>query len=300
MHRVYTLLLCAAAGLAAQSGTFTNYHSYPLPGSTDANGYPFSIVAGPDGALWYTRIECPVNCLSRITTGGTVTEYAVPGSFDITVGPDGALWTTDYAYSRIWRTTTAGATRSFPIPTPDSDPRGITVGPDGALWFAEYAGNIGRITTAGAITEYPLPSPPNEPGYLVTGSDGALWFTDEKANRIGRITTDGVVTQYPLPTAGSQPFRIVAGPDGALWFVEFANDKVGRITTAGVLTEYPIFNHGPVGITAGPDGALWVSEAGGVTRITVDGLITAYPAGATPDGITVGVSGGEKLGHFGG
>jgi len=76
---------------------------YPRP---SYNGYnnlaPYAITTGPDGALWFTSQR--VNVIGRITTGGAVTIYRLPGgtsgdefwvSRGITMGPDGALWITN-------------------------------------------------------------------------------------------------------------------------------------------------------------------------------------------------------------
>src|ERR1035437_7949938 len=121
-----------------------------------------------------------------------------PGT--IVAGPDGALWFNDYTKSQIFRITTSGTMTSYPTLTPFSGPRSIVAGPDGALWFAEDSANkIGRITTGGAITEFPLPATLNGPTGIVRGPDGALWFWDNVNGRIGRITTSGVVTSFPIP-----------------------------------------------------------------------------------------------------
>src|SRR5262249_35699786 len=75
--------------------------------------------------------------------------------WDLVAGPDGATWFTERQSGKIGRITTAGAITEFTIPIPNSSPSGITVGPDGALWFtASGSGTtppfafIGRITTA--------------------------------------------------------------------------------------------------------------------------------------------------------
>src|SRR5262245_26972023 len=98
----------------------------------------------------------------------------------IVAGPDGALWFTEGAGDKIGRVSTAGSVTEYTIPTVDASPNGITSGPDGALWFTEGGGNgaIGRITTSGSITEYPIPSLViSGPISIASGSDGALWFT---------------------------------------------------------------------------------------------------------------------------
>jgi streptogramin lyase len=59
-----------------------------------ANSQPVGITVGQDGALWFT--ESGLDKIGRITTGGTVSEYASPvtglGLRGIAVAPDGSLW----------------------------------------------------------------------------------------------------------------------------------------------------------------------------------------------------------------
>ncbi len=114
---------------------------------------PQGITAGPDGALWFTEVGA--NKIGRITTAGSITEFAIPASnpTNITAGPDGALWFTEVGANKIGRITTAGSITEFSLPTIGSGPQGITAGPDGALWFTEvFANKIGRITTGSQET----------------------------------------------------------------------------------------------------------------------------------------------------
>src|SRR5580658_6839578 len=252
---------------------------YPIP---TANAWPLGIVAGPDGALWFTELgTAPIHMgkIGRVTTAGVITEYPLATSDSsaagITAGPDGALWFT--VWNSIGRITTEGVITEYPVPTANASPYGITAGPDGALWFTESEGNnIGRITTAGVITEYPVPTANSMPWGITAGPDGALWFTEASGSNIGRVTTAGVITEYPAPT----PYGITAGPDGALWFTEYEGN-IGRITTAGAITQYPLPYSGssPFAIAAGPDGALWftMEPASDIGRITTAGVVTLYP-----------------------
>src|SRR5205085_790708 len=64
----------------------------------------------------------------------------------------------------------------YPLPSPNSHPRGITVGVDGNLWFAED-NKIGRMTIAGVITEFSTPTSNSNPLQITAGPDGNLWFT---------------------------------------------------------------------------------------------------------------------------
>src|ERR1700754_4948528 len=55
----------------------------------------------------------------------------------IVAGPDGALWFTQAVGNSIGRMTTDGVlTNEWAIPTPNSTPDGIAIGPDGSVWFA--------------------------------------------------------------------------------------------------------------------------------------------------------------------
>ena len=61
----------------------------------DAISGPEGIVAGPDGALWFTNYTG--NSIGRITTTGQVTTYTGTGINSpegMTADPDGALWFT--------------------------------------------------------------------------------------------------------------------------------------------------------------------------------------------------------------
>jgi virginiamycin B lyase len=230
---------------------------------------PSDIVAGADGALWFTEPSGFPFGIGRITTDGTFNEYGPdlnncnPCSITpngIAATPDGNIWFTDFnrnAIGKLDPSTPTGNFTFYDIPTPNATPSGITVGPDSALWFAEFHGNqIGRIDPAtGIITELGAPIGPDR---ITTGPDGNLWFTEPFNNMVGRITTAGVVTEFPLPTP-SQPRDIVAGPDGALWFTEYNANQLARITTDGVITTVQKVRGGPWGIGRGLNNTIWLA-----------------------------------------
>jgi streptogramin lyase len=107
---------------------------------------PTNMTAGSDGALWFVENLA----IGRITTGGTLSQTAIPGASPqavfITAGPDGALWFTDTGNNAIGRITTSGTITEYTVTTPFSNPTGITVGPDGNIWFTECLTNtIGML-----------------------------------------------------------------------------------------------------------------------------------------------------------
>ena len=277
-------------GRAAASSGVTNFSG---PGIGNAT----SIVAGPDGALWFLG---GTTGIARITTSGTVTDFTLPNlggyASSLAVGPDGALWFTingatfDPVKFSIGRITTDGTFTNFTDPS-IHDPFGITAGPDGALWFTNFDTNsIGRITTAGAVTNFTDPSIHN-PFAITAGPDGALWFTGYSNHSIGRITTAGAVTTFTDPSINHSR-SITAGSDGALWFTN-TNNTIGRISTAGAITHYTgVSVSAALGITSGSDGALWFTNFAkhSIGRITTSGTITHFddPSIQGPTGIAAG------------
>jgi len=242
-----------------------------------SNSQLTSMVAGPDGAMWFTE----TGAIGRVDGNGAISEYFLPTAStypqSIVVGKDEALWFAEASVPRIGRITTSGAITEFVIP---NGAVFITPGSDGALWFNSDNNTtsyfIGRITTGGTVTTYTTSSYITA---MASGSDGAVWFA-EASGKLGRITTSGSITEYPLPDPNADPFQITTGPDGALWFTETGDNKIGRITTDGIISEYAVSaqDSGPTGICSGPDGAIWFVDFGGkhVGRVTMAGVVSEF------------------------
>ena len=111
--------------------------------------------------------------------------------WDIVAGPDGALWFTEIAGNRIGRITVDGEITEYDLPTPNALPNEIELGPNGTLVFSEQAaGKIGLISMDGAITEYDVPTPNSQPVGLVARGN-KVWFAETTGNAIGRLTLAG-------------------------------------------------------------------------------------------------------------
>lgn len=239
----------------------------------------------------------------------------------IASGSDGALWFTTYSDNVIGRTTTAGVTTLYTVPTKDNGivwgNGGITSGSDGALWYVANSGqDIGRITTSGSVSTFPLPSGIGYTTAITSGPDGALWFVVNNSsgtNSIGQLTTSGQFTIFTDPSLGSADWDasdhryiwdITKGPDGALWFssayASNLNDGswIGRISTSGVVTQYPIpFGVNPGPLTAGPDGAIWfaginINGGNAIGRVTTSGAFSEYSGQAGQIGQVLGLTAG--------
>ncbi len=207
----------------------------PRPGLTGAT--PYSIVAGPDGAMWFT--ERDGNAIGRITTTGHIREYPLPTGRPMRNG--------------VGRDDIPGRTGS-------SEPGDIVTGPDGALWFTEeYADRIGRITRGGHVHEYALPDaqPRSDGGSLgptglTVGPGGALWFVLGNRDRIVRFTLSGRATYFELPHteqqdmtyAFGQPNGLAHGSGGSLWFSEVGG--VGRFRFPDCVTVYRTTSPAPL------------------------------------------------------
>jgi virginiamycin B lyase len=194
-------------------------------GRQRANGlWPREIVAGRDGALWFTEYKSGL--IGRITTGGAITRFPsrVRDPWGIAAGPDGALWYT--GWDGIGRITTDGQVTTYPLA--DTSARGIAAGPDGAMWFTNGR-SIGRITMDGTMHHFNIRAPNAYAGQLTTGPDGAIWFTDgnRARNRVWRLTVDGAFTEYRIDYRQVSPEAIVATPDGGLWFTLVGGPDAG-------------------------------------------------------------------------
>jgi streptogramin lyase len=270
------------AGLSAQTLT-----EFALP----KGARPQSIVAGPDGKLWFTDLSDPPR-IGWMTLAGDVALFPsgarrgfVP--VDIAAGADGNGWATYVDFNdngSINRLTPGGEHREFL-----SSGIWITAGPDGNLWFSQFLA-IGRMTTDGQVTSFPIPDGA-VPGDITVGPDGNLWFTHHDRTGIGRITLGGVVTGQFLTPA--RPARLRSGPDGNLWFTQFFANRIGRITNSGTVTEFAIPGSA-YDLVAGPDGNVWFTypDANRIGRITRDGVLVGDITIPNPAaGLTVGSDG---------
>jgi virginiamycin B lyase len=299
--------VAGAPAQAAQLGAITEFPT--APGSR-----PLAIVAGPDGALWFTQIGA--NKIGRMTTDGVLTdEWTVPTPNSqpdgIAIGPDGSVWFAEVLGNKIGRLRPDRAIVEYPVPTLDSRPTEVTVGPDGHVWFTERGtvaapgSKVGNVDpSTGTVSDYVVRSG-SRPLGIVAGPDGNVWVTEQAGNAVGRVNTAGVLLdQHALPQSNSQPWEPTAGPDGAIWFTEFAGNRIGRLTVDGLLTEYaiPTPASSPNVIVSGPDPdpahsrSLWFAETGAnkIGRITTTGVVSEFsiPSAATqPVGVAAGPDG---------
>jgi len=224
-----------------QIETFT----VPLPpvprGSAPRNTQVTSVVAGPDGNLWFDVEQVageevmPDGYVGRITPAGAVSLFTVPGGGQpgyIQVGADGNLWSRilvplgapgcalgGYApSSTVVRVTPTG---QVTVMSEDSAQfAGGTVGPGGDQWWMTSSGMLRRTTPSGHVTDFPADTSLGfwYPVHFVFGPDGNLWYVN--GLNILRMTPTGQVSAYGTPGTNNGAIWITTGPDGRLWFVE--------------------------------------------------------------------------------
>ncbi|MBA3961020.1 MAG: Virginiamycin B lyase [Chthoniobacterales bacterium] len=188
-------------------------------------------------------------------------------------------------------------TRSFPIPTPNSQPISITMGADGNFWFTEAnSSRVARITPQGVITEFVTPTF-SFPFDITPGPDGNIWFSEGSTGQIAFITPAGQITEIVFSSFDNSS-GIVTGPDGNIWFTDLTGNNIWRYNlTTRVLNKFPVPtpNSFPNDIAVGADGNLWFTEqtGGNIGRITTTGVITEFGNGglASPRSITDGPDG---------
>lgn len=294
----------------AQTATTTfepvNVREYAIP---TAGGYPNAIVAGADGAMWFTE---QANRIGRIAMNGTITSYATSGQpRSIVAGPDGALWFSEGGSStaQYGKVTTAGVVTEYALnPRPASTcPSSLIFGPDNAtVYISDYCGDTGTIYAVTAATGAVVASYAGEydgyPWNMVFGPDGML-YAGENHGRILRIdTSNGHETSYVVP--GSHAVLYLAnGPDGKIWFTEDIGTTIGNVTTSGTVTQFtvPVSSGTAWQIISGSDGALWftVGTIGSgspaqcrIVRTTTSGTMSSWAiADCASQGLAFGPDG---------
>jgi streptogramin lyase len=150
-----------------------------------------SIVAGNDGALWFTYVSKDGTYgVARATTSGDLTYYTVPGeTYDITAGDGNDLWFTQQNTQRIGRLTTSGQLTQYQLPNVSSSvsapsPATIARVSSGTYAFAGQTSTgpvyMGTINTSGNVKLYQQPNQSDIPQDAVyAGWANEVWYTTQ-------------------------------------------------------------------------------------------------------------------------
>lgn len=207
-------------------------------------------------------------------------------------------------------------------------PGGLVAGMDGSLFIADSRNNrvrrVGRdgiITTiagggappddasigdGGPATEAVL----SDPEGVALGADGSLYIAEYFGQRIRRVAPDGIITTVAgngtiglgggdggaaTATALQYPIAVAVAADGTLFIAEYQGGRVRRVGPDGTISTTMITGGGssrPTAVAVASDGSLFVA-AGGIRRMTPDGVVRTFSAGALsfPTGIAIGPEG---------
>jgi streptogramin lyase len=183
-------------GKVTAAGTFT---TYPL----SAGAVPHGITAGEDGALWFA--DSKLNELGRITTTGTMTEYAIAASpEDVTAATDGNVWVTEAGANEVGRLGAAATNFSYVLARTDGFVGGTLSASQGRLVLWSFMGssaqNVTDSTGMGLFASANR-SPVNY-YYFVSNAAGTYPYVDTLHPAVtGTISVP--MTAAPGPTAGT-------------------------------------------------------------------------------------------------
>jgi virginiamycin B lyase len=281
---------------------------FAISPATVPNPIPYQIVAGSDGAMWFT--EEAAGAVGRIDSRGHVRQIQLPSRNaqpeGIALGPHGALFVAEnegpnqYA-THVARIANDGSVREWS----DSDymPQGVAAGSDGRMWFTQSCGGLAVLLLPGNVTQRPLQGIPSQTNAIVEGPDAAMWFAEDGTATIGRMTSSGAVTLYRGfifdRKYSDVAHGVAVGPDGNLWWTALASGVIWAMDVHGTVVHrytIPTKSSQPWGITAGPDGALWFTESGPgkIGRVTTEGAFSEYAIptpNAKPQGLAFGPNG---------
>lgn len=136
----------------------------------------------------------------------------------------------------------------------------------------------------GQWADFALPPGGTGPAVITAGIRGQMWFTEDHGNSVDRLRIEsGAITRFPLPKMDSFPLGIAAGPDSNLWFCEQVG-RIGRMSPQGSLKAFPA-GASPSEIASGADGNMWFTDPGNISigKIAPEGSVTEYPI---PSGAT--------------
>jgi virginiamycin B lyase len=277
---------------------------------TFGDAQPESLVASPDGRIWWSEYA-----MGKIGYFRPYGDQAPTFShWSETAQPAWIAMDWTFSFYPVWSDASlhqvCSQSQCYTGLGSNAEPRGMTRTPGGLLWVVEhYPGRLAvkepGTTAFHEVATTPLFETTDGLSDIAYGVDGNLWVTEQDSSRIARVSLLGMsltVTHFNPPTPSSHPLHIVSGPDGKFWFTERGANKIGRIdpqNTAAGITEFtvPTAASSPTDITVGPDGALWFTEllSGKIGRITTAGTITehALPSGSgcAPTSIVLGLDG---------
>ncbi|MCK9532013.1 MAG: hypothetical protein M0R77_15830 [Gammaproteobacteria bacterium] len=214
------------------------------------HGWPSSISAADDGALWVTLLQPGETMaqaqgyLARLDRAGQwkIVEQRGAGSCpnNVHIGGDGALWLSDRCRGAIERRDAQERTVSFPYP--EGLVQNAALDHDGNFWFVDSTRNnlIGRMSPGGRLDTWPLPGNNGGPFAVAALRNGDVIFSEMYNYNINRFMR-GVFEEYLVAVDHRKQIREVE--EGEICRLEYAaviadkmaleRERVEALKTAG-------------------------------------------------------------------
>ncbi len=176
--------------------------------SGGANAQPAALTVDSVGNLYVALMG---GTIDKITTGGTVTQFANVGSSSapdgLAFGPNGNLYVSNYNTGIIDQIINGTATL---FASGLSGPGGLAFDSSGNLYVANGGNNtVDKITSADAVSTFATIA--GSPNFLAFGSQGNLYVTLETSGGVDKISSTGTVSSF-VPNGLNLPAGIVALP----------------------------------------------------------------------------------------
>lgn len=272
------LTLGAASVLGVATAPSAGAATQVIPVPTSASGAE-SIVASPDGSLWF--VEREANKVGRVNADGSITEFAFPRTDysqveDLDVGPDGSVWVIYDSGRRLRHMTAAGAQISDQ--SLGAYPYGEQVRVEGSAVVVTMAYDEEYVVLANDTNVVRLPNSPECSDALGRGNDGSFWCrTDSGLTRLN-VSSSGGGTTYPVNDYAAYPFAIAPGPVGSIWFGRYqrgsfafspSEGSVGYLDAgSGAVTSFDTGDRTAINsLVQGPDGQMWFTSIGAAKGI---------------------------------
>jgi streptogramin lyase len=220
-----------------------DFHFYTLA----ANAFPYYLVAGLDGRLWFTELYVPA--IVSLDQNGTAHTYTLPTGFQ---GTPTQIHFVNSSYALYDDAGQAGANNggvysfnpSHPVFTRVGGTRTLTgltglATADGGIWVCEHGPPFIDFynDTSSGWTDYPtslVPYISTTFPYFIQSDGTHIWFNEHYGDRIGEIdpTSDSMIeyaiSNPPVGNLSSITSSLTIARSGErIWFAELGANRVG-------------------------------------------------------------------------
>lgn len=258
-------------------------------------GYPAGTQGEPifyydySAGTWKTEpgsgvsVSANAQAIYVVSAGGAI--YTTPLKSSLTASPASLALSTSPATGGVMQSfTISGGSAPYTLSVADpsvasaameTDGKTVDVTPLGAgsttVTVTDSTKTAMQVpVSAVKFVRYGVQSYNNTINDFAPGPDGNIWYTTASSSNVGIgkfAPGSGGSSIYAL-TLGPYvwPQGIVAGPDGNMWFTDDRTGGVTKMSMTGAITPYPAAQQTNT-IVVGPDGNLWFTGVGSTTGI---------------------------------